>query len=382
MSKALSRIKVRPLYLGRVLGIPIRAHYSWLPVFPLYAWAISSSLLPREAHGLAGWQYWVLGIFTTALMFGSVLAHELAHAVMARAEGLGTGSITLYIFGGLASLEGQPSTPSSEFKIAIVGPAASFLTGTLFFALNQALLAGTTHLVFAQVLRHLGLINWMLAGFNILPGLPLDGGRVLRAILWRFNKNYYESTRMAVRAGLTIALVLFLYGSYFFIFVEWITGLWSMIIGLILVLLLKSSEASALGAHKIRRGSVEVLMNRSFLTIDPDLSVREFIDGILEKHRAISFPVGRGGRLHGMLLLADLKPVPSEEWSRLRIQDVMRPVEPSMFINAIADEAEARALLGTNGIGSVVVLDSDGMIVGQLGLKDLKSGRPAAAHAK
>ena len=366
------RINVKPLYLGRVLGIPIRAHYSWLPVFPLYAWAISSTLLPRTAQGLAAWQYWTLGFVTTALMFGSVLAHELAHSVMARAEGLGTGGVTLYIFGGLATLEGQPSSPSSEFKIAVVGPAASFLTGLVFFLLNQIVLTGTTHLALAQVLRHLGLINWMLAGFNILPGLPLDGGRVLRAVLWRFNKDYYESTRIAVRAGLTIALILLACGSYVFIFVEWITGLWSMIIGLILVLLLKSSEVLALGAHRVKRDSVEAIMSRDVVTLDPEMRVQEFIDKVLAKNRSTSFPVARDRRLHGMLLLSELKSTPREEWSALRVRDVMRPVDDSMFISAADPHARARALLGRNGIERVVVLNSDGIIVGSVGQREMK----------
>src|SRR5215216_2969110 len=179
----------KPFYLGRVLGIPIRAHYSWLPVFPFYAWAIASGLLPREAPGLSVYEYWALGLFTTALLFASVLVHELAHAVMARAEGLGTGNITLYMFGGLASLNGQPAQPSSEFKIAVVGPAASFLLGLVFFLADELLLYDTPHRGLGQVLRHVGNINLLLAGFNILPGMPLDGGRVLRAMIWRFNKN-------------------------------------------------------------------------------------------------------------------------------------------------------------------------------------------------
>jgi len=112
----------KPFSLGRIFGIPIYAHYSWLPVFPFYAWAIASGLLPREAPGLSTVQYWLLGLLTSILLFVSVLVHELAHATMARAEGLGTGNITLYMFGGLASLNGQPAQPSSEFKIAIVGP--------------------------------------------------------------------------------------------------------------------------------------------------------------------------------------------------------------------------------------------------------------------
>src|SRR2546426_12417136 len=123
----------KPFYLGRIFGIPIYAHYSWLPVFPFYAWAIASGLLPREAPGLSTAQYWALGILTTVLLFVSVLVHELAHATMARAEGLGTGKITLYIFGGLATLNGQPAEPRSEFNIAVVGPAANFLIGAILF---------------------------------------------------------------------------------------------------------------------------------------------------------------------------------------------------------------------------------------------------------
>src|SRR6185503_10847283 len=134
----------RPIYLGRVFGIPIRAHYSWLPVFPFYAWAIASALLPREAPGLTPVHYWALGLLTTFLLFASVLAHELAHSLMARAEGLGTGNITLYMFGGLASLNGQPAEPSSEFKIAIVGPAASFIVGIIFYLIVDVFLYGTS----------------------------------------------------------------------------------------------------------------------------------------------------------------------------------------------------------------------------------------------
>ncbi|HYL99641.1 MAG TPA: site-2 protease family protein, partial [Blastocatellia bacterium] len=120
----------KPLYLGQVLGVPIYAHYSWLPVFPLYVWVISSVLLPHNVRGLPVWECWLLGVITTLLLFASVLAHEIAHALMARAEGQGTGSITLYLFGGLASIGSQPAKPSTEFKIAVVGPAASFLIGT------------------------------------------------------------------------------------------------------------------------------------------------------------------------------------------------------------------------------------------------------------
>ena len=149
-------------------------------------------------------------------------------AVMARAEGLGTGQITLYMFGGLASLNGQPAQPMSEFKIAIVGPAASFLIGMIAYLVVDLFIQGTPHRAVGQVLRHLSFVNWFLAGFNILPGLPLDGGRVFRALMWKLNKNFRAATQLAVRSGLMIAMTLILTGIYYFLKAPdyGITGIW------------------------------------------------------------------------------------------------------------------------------------------------------------
>jgi len=369
----------KPFYLGRVFGIPIYAHYSWLPVFPFYAWAIASGLLPREAPGLTSIQYWALGFLTTVLLFISVLVHELAHATMARAEGLGTGNITLYMFGGLASLNGQPAQPSSEFKIAVVGPAASFLIGTIFFLAIPPLVGGTTHRAIGQVLRHLGIVNWFLGGFNILPGLPLDGGRVLRALLWRYNKNFRAATQMAIRSGLMIAITLVVAGIYSFIMVPdyGITGLWMMIVGLMIALMLGTTEGRTRGVWRIKRGTVEDIMNRDVVQIPPNMKVTDFINKVLNNNHHTSFPVVLERRLHGLLLLEELKRVPREQWPRLEAREVMRPVDTSMFISSNAPISQVRSLLSTNGLGRAVVLDSNGLIVGYVSLKDVAPARTA-----
>ena len=366
------RFKTKPFSLGRVLGIPILAHYSWLPVIPFYSWAIASGLLPREAPGLARYQYWLLGLATTALLFASVLAHEIAHALMARSEGLGTGSITLYIFGGLATLEGQPARPSSEFKIAVVGPAASFLLGTLFFVCDEWLLFGTSHRGIAQVLRHLGVVNWFLAGFNILPGLPLDGGRVLRAILWHFKKNFRLATQMALKSGLMIAFTLVAYGAISIYFGQWVSGLWCVTIGIIVALMLGTSSGRAYGVLRVKRGTVEDVMNTHVVLVPPNMKVQQFIDDVLKNNRHTSFPVAQEKRLHGLLLLEELKSVPPEEWPRLETRDVMRPVDPSMFISSRMPVTEAKGVLASNGLGRAVVIDSKGMIIGYVSLQDVK----------
>jgi Zn-dependent protease/predicted transcriptional regulator len=366
-------LNAKPFYLGRVLGIPIRAHYSWLPVFPFYAWAIASGLLPREAPGRSTFEYWALGLLTTMLLFVSVLVHELAHALMARAEGLGTGNITLYMFGGLASLNGQPAEPSSEFKIAVVGPAASFLVGGVFFLAVELFVHGTPHRAVGQVLRHLGLVNWFLAGFNILPGLPLDGGRVLRAALWRYNKNFRVATQIAVRSGLMIAITLVGFGIYSFLTVPdyGITGIWCAIIGLIIALMLGTTEGRSRGVWRVKRGTVEDVMSQDVVQVPPTMKITDFINKVLNNNHHASFPVVDNRRLHGILMLEELKRVPREEWPKLEARDVMRPVDASMFVNSNSTIAQARQCLDSGKLERAAVLDGNGWIVGYVSPRDL-----------
>jgi len=361
----------KPFYLGRIFGIPIYAHYSWLPVFPFYAWAVATALLPRQAPGLSALEYWALGLLTTFLLLLSVLAHELAHATMARAEGLGTGKITLYMFGGLATLNGQPAQPLSEFKIAVVGPAASFILGVILLASVDLLLQGTPHRAIGQVLRHMGIVNFILAGFNILPGMPLDGGRVLRAILWRFNKNFRTSTQLAIRSGLMIAITLVALGIAYFLFVDWVMGMWMMAVGLMIGLMLGTTEGRARGVWRVKRGTVEDVMNRDVVQIPPEMKVTDFINKVLNNNHHTSFPVVQERRLHGMLLLDELKQVPREDWPRLEAREVMRPVDSTMFINASTPIPQAQSMLAANGLGRAVVLDSNGLIVGYVSLRDV-----------
>ncbi len=367
-------INLKPLYLGRVFGIPVRAHYSWLPVFPFYAWAISTALLPREAPGHPAWQYWTLGFITTTLLFASVIIHELAHALMARTVGVGTTDITLYMFGGLATLEGQPADPVAEFKIAVVGPAASFILGTVFFAADQLLLYGTPYRAAGQVLRHLGLVNWILAVFNMLPGLPLDGGRVLRALLWKMNKNYRAATQSAVRFGLMIAVTLFAIGVYWFLFKDWVTGMWSITVGLMIALMLGANESRSRRSLRVRRGTIEEVMHPDVVLVPPRMKIPDFIDKVLKSNQQTSFPVASERRLHGMLMLEELKMRPREDWPRLEARDVMRPVDTSMFIPSTMPIAEARTVLSSNKLGQAVVIDSNGFIIGQVSLQDVVVG--------
>src|SRR5262249_44742095 len=168
----------------------------------------------------------------------------------------------------------QPARPSSEFKLAVVGPAASFLLGALFFGLHWAFFNHSHYLAVSQVVRHLGIVNWVLAGFNTLPGMPLDGGRVLRAIVWQVNKNYREATRIAVRSGLTISLALLVYGVVA-LRSDIVFALWSLIIGVLLATMLVSQTRGGPGARKPAPGTVEALMSRDVVMVSPETKVQD-----------------------------------------------------------------------------------------------------------
>jgi CBS domain-containing protein len=201
----------------------------------------------------------------------------------------------------------------------------------------------------------------------------------MRAILWRFNKNFRAATQAAVRSGLMIAITLVVTGIYSFLYQEWVTGMWSVIIGLMIALLLGTSEGRTRGVWRVKRGTVEDVMNPDVVLIPPNMKVLDFIENVLKNNHHTSFPVARDRRLHGLLLLEELKSVPREKWSNLEVSSVMRPVDGSMFIDSVMPVERAQAALKANGLGRAVVLDSNGLIIGYVSLRDLLRSRAEAA---
>ena len=364
----------RRLTIARVYGIPVRIDYRWFAVVALSVWLIESNLqrhliqvgnvsLPPVAPATA----WVLGAITTAGLFLSVFGHELSHALMARAEGIEIEEIILHPFGGLARLRTEPQNPRAEFRIAFAGPASSFLFALLAFGgAKIAALGGYTATVVVFFLIASG--NLLLALFNLFPGYPLDGGRVLRAILWRRNGNIKDATRMAGICGVLIAGTLILFGIYIMIAPNWrpsqpyFMGGWSILVGLFL---LDTAAKVVKGAQGARLVTVSEAMSPP-IAIEPQLAVSRFIDDVLPLHRQTSFPVAMKGRLHGILSLEDLKSLPRERWVETRVQTVMRPVVAGFFVEPSTTLDSAQKLMKENGVGAVAVLDNRGELVGFL----------------
>jgi Zn-dependent protease len=383
----------RQITVARVYGIPVRIDYRWFFVFGLSAWLISTNMhygamrlfTATFEHGafrlvaltlphLDIVTSWFLGIVTTLALFLSVFGHELSHALMGRAEGIEIEEIVLHPFGGLTRLKHEPDNPRAEFRIAVAGPAASFLFGVVAFAaMSLAVMIGQR--ATAAVFFFLCSGNLLLAISNLLPGYPLDGGRALRALLWHRGGNIKEATRIASLGGQLIAWTLVVYGVY--VVFAWkdslLMGLWSVVVGLFL-------RGAAASVVKHDRGTGEGTVGDAMtppVAIEPDVLVSHFIDSILPLYRQTSFPVAHERRLHGILALEDLKSLPRERWRQTRARDVMRPIDDKFFVEPSTTMTRAEELMQHNGIGSLAVIDPKGLLVGflQHGVRKRRTGK-------
>jgi len=361
----------RQITVARIFGIPVRIDYRWFVVFFLSVWLIAMNLsrggmwvgivqLPPFSVAAA----WILAVITTVGLFLSVLGHELSHALMGRAEGIEIEEIVLHPFGGLARLRNEPESPRAEFRIAIAGPTASFLFAAISFVLMLPTVR-SGYLTAGGVLLLLGAGNLLLAVFNLFPGYPLDGGRVLRALLWRRTGDIKEATRLAGICGMLISAILIIFGVYMAIaptFKAYFMGFWSVLV----VLFLFDAAYSVVKHVRGRlRNVVSEAMTAPF-SIEPDLLISNLIDSVLPLHRQVAFPVAQNSQLHGMLSLEDLKTLPRERWHLTRARDVMRPIAPRFFVEPNATLNYAQELMKRNGIGSVAVVGKSGELIGFL----------------
>ncbi|HYO62868.1 MAG TPA: site-2 protease family protein [Pyrinomonadaceae bacterium] len=357
----------RQVQVARVAGIPVRIDYRWFLVFALSAWVIASSFeqgtIKTQRVRLDAAAAWAAGLATTFGLFLSIFGHELSHALLARAEGIESEEIVLHPFGGFTRLKREPDNPRAEFRIAIAGPSASFLIGVV--ALVGFYAAASLHLrTLAAALSIVGFWNFVLAASNLLPGYPLDGGRVLRAYLWRRTGQLEDATRVSSLGGQLIGVALVVFGGYFYLKLnDPFMGLWLALVGFFLF-----DAARSIVRRKGRRGGARTVADAmgAPVSVAPDTLVSHFVDLILPMHRQPAFAVAREGQLHGILTLEDLKSLPRERWHATRVSEVMRPVAPELFVQPQASLEGAMRLMAQNGAGALAVIDQAGQLVGFL----------------
>ena len=347
----------RQFVLMRVSGIPVRADMRWLFVLTLMTAIIAASLAPFVGDQIGSA---IFGLATTIVFFGSIFLHEYAHAVVAKMEGLHVVEIVLHPFGGLTRFSSEPETPRAEFRVAIAGPAASFVLAVLFAIL--ASVATSLELDILVILAAtLAIGNFLLAVFNLFPGYPLDGGRVLRAYLWRSGKDLNEATILTGRCGQVIAALMMVFGLFVALFRgDFFTGFWAMLVGLFL-------WDSAKGIIRDVKGQELKTVEDAMMlpvTVKAEMTLHDLIDNVLPMHRQVAFAVSRDRKLLGVLLLSDMKSVAREEWRKRSVGDVMRPVAADHFVPAGTSLSSAREVARSNEVGSVYVIDGKGELVG------------------
>jgi Zn-dependent protease/predicted transcriptional regulator len=355
------------LTLFRIAGIPVRVHVSWLVIYGLIAWSLSVGYFPQVLPDVPVRTHWVSGLLAALLLFVSVLLHELSHSVVARRHGLPVSAITLHIFGGVSQLEREPDRPGVEFRMAIAGPLTSFLLAGLAFAGANLAAARPT---LAAILRYLALVNLVVGLFNLLPGFPLDGGRVLRAALWRAKGNLQWATRVASRAGSAVGLGLMGLGILRGLTGEFLGGLWFVLIGLFLRQAAEGSYQQLVVRRVLAPLAVRDVMTREVFHVAPDLSLARAVHDLFWRHHVSSFPVLDRDRVVGILSIHRLGEVPQEQWDVTPVRAAMLPLAEGLTARPDDRVSQALEKLSQNGLGRLAVVEHD-RLVGYLSLKDV-----------
>jgi Zn-dependent protease/CBS domain-containing protein len=356
--------------LGRFLGVSIRLHYSWFIIFALVTWALAASYFPATYPDWNQATYWGIGLATSLLFFASVLAHELSHSMVARAAGIPVKSITLFVFGGVAQISKEPERPDVEFRMALAGPASSLVIAGIFWGIHVATIGVSEPA--AALASWLAWINAVLAGFNLLPGFPLDGGRVLRSIIWWRSKNLRSATRVAATIGRGMGF-LFIFGGIFWIFRgNWFNGLWIALIGWFLQSAAAGSYQQVTSQDMLRGHKVSEVMTRDCPVVSPRLTIEQLVhDYILGTGRRC-FPVVENSHLLGLVTVNDVKGVSRDLRLTKTVQETMTPLDKLKWVRPSDDLAEVMHLLTTEDINQLPVIEND-TIVGMVDRDNLLS---------
>jgi Zn-dependent protease/CBS domain-containing protein len=355
------------LTLGRIAGVRFGVNWSWLVVFALIVWTLATGIFPDTNEGLSDGTYIAMAIVAAFLFFGSLLAHELGHALQARREGMEIEGITLWLFGGVAKFKGMFPSAGAEFRIAIAGPLVSLVLGLAFalIAWGLGLPAAVDGVAF-----WLGYINLTLLVFNLLPALPLDGGRIFRSALWAVRGDFAWATRVAAAVGRGFGYLLIAGGIAMLIFQGAFSGAWLAFIGWFLLQAASAEDRYLLARQALRGLRVRDLVVREPVTTRPDLTIAEFMDDIVWKNRHTTYPVTDDGHALGLLPFRRVAEVPRSEWETRKVSDCMVPADQVPVVSEDDELIDAVAELSEGDIHRALVVDGD-RFVGLLSATDV-----------
>lgn len=343
--------------LGRLAGVPVGVNWSWLLIFILITWSLAVAVFPQTNPDLGSGVYAAMAIGAALLFFISLLLHELGHAVQARREGMEIDGIVLWLFGGVAKFKGLFPSAAAELKIALAGPAVSLVIGVSLLAIARLVpLPGFLD----GVLTWLGMVNLILLAFNLLPALPLDGGRVFRALVWQATGDFTRATSIAGQVGRAFGIGMILFGILSLLAFGALGGIWLALIGWFLMMAAASETKLATIEAALSSMEVGEAMARNPVTVPVGLTLAEFSETVFPSSRHAAYPVMEGEHPVGLLAFKDLVEVPTGEWGARRVEDVMRPRSDVLVMTPDEDLGQAAMLLATDQLGRALVTDSGG----------------------
>lgn len=360
----------KTMKLFTMFGFAVRIDTSWLLILALVVWSLSVGVFPVEYEGLQWPAYLAMGLTAALGLFASIVVHELCHSLVARRYGLPMKGITLFFFGGVAEMSDEPPSPKAELLMALAGPAASLVIAGVFIGLWALGRAVAWPDPVTAVMKWIGFINGILVAFNLVPGFPLDGGRVLRAILWHFRHDLRRATRAASRVGSGVGTVLIILGVLNLFFSSFIGGLWWILIGIFLKGAARQGYQQVLIRQALAGEKVRRFMSGEPVTVPADTTLERLVDDYVYQHHYKMFPVQDDGRLAGCVTTRGIKDVPREEWNRRTARDVAEPCTEENTVDADEDAMKALTLMSKNQSSRLLVVEND-RLVGVITLKDL-----------
>jgi Zn-dependent protease/CBS domain-containing protein len=344
--------------IGKAFGISLRLHYSWFFIFVLVTWALAAAYFPTT------YPNWSLslkigaGIITSILFFGSVLFHELMHSLVSIRQGTQIQSITLFFLGGVSEMTGEPKTAGDEFRMAAAGPFSSLVLGGvflgIFFVLRSA--TGEAAQFGAAISYYLGLINILLGVFNLIPGFPLDGGRVLRSLIWWRSRNMQRATKIASNIGRAIGFI-FIFGGIWLAFTgNFFNGIWLVLIGWFLETAAGSSYRQMLLQDMLKGHKASEVMSRDCTVVPPDITVERLVNEHILSSGRRCFPVVSGGHTEGLMTLSNVRSIPHDARKTKLVKEVMTPLSQVKSVSPSEDLSTILQILSENDINQVPVV--------------------------
>ncbi len=360
----------KSIKLFKIFGFEIKIDLSWIFIAVLIAWSLAVGYFPFQYKNLSKETYWLMGIVGALGLFASIIFHEVSHSLVARRFGIPMKGITLFIFGGVSEMGEEPPDAKAEFWMAIMGPLSSIFLSLVFYGIyRQGLQSGWPSPV-NGIFHYLGWLNGLLAVFNLLPAFPLDGGRVLRAILWSLKKNFRWATRVSSGVGSTFGFLMILLGLLNVIRGNFVGGIWWFLIGMFLQSSAKMSYQQ-LAVRKALEGEVvRRFMVSDPTTVEPSITVQRLVEDYIYKYHFKMFPVVEADKLVGCVSTRQVQGPPRDEWGQKKVGELLTECSTENTIRPQADAMEALSKMSKTGLSRLIVVEGD-HAVGMITLKDM-----------